>query len=59
LARANESLARAWEVIRKGGAEELAALEIRETLESLGELTGESAQDDILKKIFSGFCIGK
>ena len=59
LARAKESLDKAGDVIRQGGAEELAALEIREALESLGELTGESAEADILDKIFSGFCIGK
>lgn len=59
LARAKVILAQAGQVIREGGAEELAALEIREALEALGELTGECAQDDILNKIFSGFCIGK
>ncbi len=38
---------------------ELAALELREALHSLGEITGETAPEDILEKIFTRFCIGK
>lgn len=38
---------------------ELGALELREALHSLGEITGETAPEDILEKIFTRFCIGK
>ncbi len=38
---------------------EFSALELRETLQALGEITGETAPEDILQKIFSRFCIGK
>ena len=38
---------------------EFVALDVREALESLGEITGETATDDILNHIFSNFCIGK
>ncbi len=38
---------------------ELGALELREALQSLGEITGETAPEDILEKIFTRFCIGK
>lgn len=38
---------------------ELGALELREALQALGEITGETAPEDILEKIFTRFCIGK
>jgi tRNA modification GTPase len=38
---------------------EFVALDLREALCSLGEVTGETTPDDILDLIFSRFCIGK
>lgn len=38
---------------------ELIAEELRETQETLGEITGQVRADDILDKIFAEFCIGK
>jgi len=38
---------------------EFGALELREALQALGEITGETAPEDILEKIFTRFCIGK
>jgi tRNA modification GTPase len=38
---------------------ELLALELREALHGLGEITGETTPDEILERIFSRFCIGK
>jgi len=38
---------------------EVLALELRSALIILGEVTGETATDDILDRIFSRFCIGK
>lgn len=38
---------------------EFLALELREALEALGLITGETTPDDILERIFSRFCIGK
>ncbi len=38
---------------------DLTAFEIRESLDRLGEITGEVTREDILDKIFSNFCIGK
>jgi tRNA modification GTPase len=38
---------------------EFAALDLRDALRSLGEVSGETTPDDILELIFSRFCIGK
>jgi tRNA modification GTPase len=38
---------------------EIVALEIREALDFIGEITGRTSNDDILNHIFSRFCIGK
>lgn len=38
---------------------ELVAFELRESLHALGEITGETATEELLDIIFSSFCIGK
>ena len=38
---------------------ELIAIDIKEAIDSLGEITGVSAKEEILDKIFNRFCIGK
>jgi tRNA modification GTPase len=38
---------------------EIAAMELREALDSLGEIVGAVTTEEILQKIFSDFCIGK
>jgi tRNA modification GTPase len=38
---------------------ELIALDIREALDSLGEIIGFTDREDVLDQIFSNFCIGK
>ncbi|WP_185856443.1 tRNA uridine-5-carboxymethylaminomethyl(34) synthesis GTPase MnmE [Blattabacterium cuenoti] len=39
--------------------EDLVSIHIKESLRHLGEITGEITNEDILKNIFSKFCIGK
>ncbi|HTN43611.1 MAG TPA: tRNA uridine-5-carboxymethylaminomethyl(34) synthesis GTPase MnmE [Nitrospiria bacterium] len=38
---------------------ELIAVDIRTAIDRLGEITGETTTEDLLEKIFKGFCIGK
>ncbi|HWX40117.1 MAG TPA: tRNA uridine-5-carboxymethylaminomethyl(34) synthesis GTPase MnmE, partial [Blastocatellia bacterium] len=42
-----------------GELEEIVLLRLRGALAALGEITGETLNEDILGQIFSTFCIGK
>jgi len=52
-------LARADDVLAATRAGELAAEELRQAQQALGEITGTYTSDDLLGAIFSSFCIGK
>lgn len=61
-----DSLIRALEAIEKvqAGMDEelpsdLMAIDVKETLYHLGEITGEVTNDELLGNIFANFCIGK
>jgi tRNA modification GTPase len=38
---------------------DLVAVDVREALEAIGEVTGERVRESVLNEIFSRFCIGK
>jgi tRNA modification GTPase len=38
---------------------EFIAFDLREALDSLGEIVGVTTSEDVLDRIFSTFCIGK
>jgi tRNA modification GTPase len=60
LERAVGALGRAARQARRGGgAGELVAVELRETLDALGAILGRQVGADVLEAIFSRFCIGK
>ena len=61
LTAARKSLARALEGMDAALPTDLLSEEIREVIRHLGEITGRGVitPDDILKNIFSNFCIGK
>lgn len=59
LERAAECLIRAREGLREGFSPELTSLEVREALDSLGEITGRTTSEEVLDRIFANFCIGK
>ena len=59
LIRTSSNLSRANQTMLSGASNELIAIDIREGLSSLAEITGEVSTDDILNNIFSRFCIGK
>lgn len=59
LRAAEQSLSRARQLTMDREPEELAALEIRQALDELGQIIGTVYTDDLLDRIFSRFCIGK
>ncbi|QIK16699.1 tRNA uridine-5-carboxymethylaminomethyl(34) synthesis GTPase MnmE [Blattabacterium sp. DPU] len=54
-----QELLLAHEALNKGFSVDLVSIYIKEALRYLGEITGEITSEDILKNIFSKFCIGK
>ena len=54
-----EHLQRTATVLTDTRAGELAAEELRQAQQALGEITGTYSSDDLLGAIFSSFCIGK
>ena len=59
LEKSMELAVSASEEIRKGTSFDLIAIDIKETLDSLGEIIGAVAKEDIIDQIFKRFCIGK
>ena len=59
LDKASSSLGMAIGLLASDQPLELFSIELRDTLDSLGEITGIVTTEDILDKIFSTFCIGK
>ncbi len=59
LRKANSNLYRVMEGLNNNIQSDLLALDIRAALETLGEITGQVTNDDLLGTIFSKFCIGK
>ncbi len=59
LERALEGLTSFRRGQRDGQPLDVLAVDLKETLDALGEITGEVTSQDILDSIFSRFCVGK
>ncbi len=59
LDKALQNLLSFIEILRIDESPEFLALNLRSTLDSLGEITGEVTTEDVLGRIFSKFCVGK
>lgn len=59
LAHAKESLERAYGVIENGMPQDIAALDINDAVNALGEITGDTVTEDVVTEIFHNFCVGK
>ena len=59
LERSLQLCVAAIEEIRKQTSFEFVAIDIREAMDGLGEIIGDTAKEDVIDQIFSRFCIGK
>ena len=59
LEKTAELLAAAKDNVSRESSPELAAFDIRDALDHLGDIAGETTSEDVLDRIFSNFCIGK
>ncbi|MHB2154298.1 tRNA uridine-5-carboxymethylaminomethyl(34) synthesis GTPase MnmE [Calditrichota bacterium GD2] len=59
LKKAREELKRAKNTLTQKTGHEFVAMELREVVDLLSEITGEITNEDILNNIFANFCIGK
>ncbi len=59
LQAALDRLDEAQKTLQAGLPADFVSIDVRGTLEALGEITGETATEDIIAEIFSKFCIGK
>ncbi len=57
LRRAHQALTRL--LANFGASPEFLSIDLRDALNALGEITGETTTEDVLDRIFSSFCIGK
>jgi tRNA modification GTPase len=59
LRRARAAAERALAALRDDAGLELAAFDLRVTVNAVGEIVGKTTTEDLLDSIFSQFCIGK
>jgi len=59
LTETHEALARVLHGLNTGITGDFLAMDIRQSLHHLGEITGQISSEDLLSNIFSKFCIGK
>ena len=59
LQKAQRHFVAACAVLQESAAGELMAEELLQVQNALAEITGQFSSDDLLGRIFEGFCIGK
>ena len=59
LSNAESSLLEIEKGIQNGLSGDLLSIDLRSAIESIGEITGQITNDEMLGNIFSNFCIGK
>ncbi|MRR38170.1 GTP-binding protein, partial [bacterium] len=59
LTRASVAITEAMQTLDAGRSNEFVALDVRDAILALGEITGDVTSEEILNTVFSKFCIGK
>jgi len=52
-------LQKAAQSVKMGREDELIAIDLKDAIEALGEITGIGVSEEIIDRIFEGFCVGK
>ena len=59
LIKASAALGNGIAALRADMPTDIASIDINDAIEALGEITGETVSDDIVRDIFHSFCVGK
>lgn len=59
LKRACDAARSALNTLKTGNPADLATVDLMDTVNALGEITGETAGEEIIDRIFENFCVGK
>ncbi|HHY91558.1 MAG TPA: tRNA uridine-5-carboxymethylaminomethyl(34) synthesis GTPase MnmE, partial [Clostridiales bacterium] len=59
LEKAKQSIEDAMRAVQEGMPLDLIEIDVKDTWEYLGEITGDTASEDIINAIFANFCLGK
>ena len=59
LMRTVEATTRSVEQLRGGASPDVVAQDIADAADALGDITGETAPEDVLHRVFERFCVGK
>ena len=59
LEKTNQAIENIFATVEQGLPMDLMAVDIKEALDSLSEITGEISTEDVLDHIFHNFCVGK
>ncbi len=59
LKKTKQAVENIFETLDMGLPMDLIAVDLKEALDSLSEVTGEISNEDLLDHIFSHFCVGK
>ena len=59
LEKTKDAINNIFETINMGLPMDLIAVDLKEALDSLSEVTGEISTEDLLDHVFKNFCVGK
>lgn len=59
IRRTCDAIERVVESLDSGMPLDIIAMDLQDGIAALGEITGEVSSDDVLDRVFSGFCVGK